>query len=107
MVCAALSQNLAPPFSSNLHNCLLDNEGILYIRQNGIVRNFSRSRFLWHWQPIARKQRARRLNVACLGFADIAKRRCLSEVGNHLVLSSPGAVLVVERLIKRVDFGFR
>jgi hypothetical protein len=45
--------------------------------------------------------------VARLGLTDIAERRHLAEVGNHLAISGPGAILVVERLVERANFHFR
>ena len=44
--------------------------------------------------------------MARLGRADIAERRHLAEVGNHLVVSCPGTKLVVKGLVKRTDFCF-
>lgn len=48
-----------------------------------------------------------RFNMTRLGGAYVAERLYLAEVGDDLIVGRPSAVLIVERLAERVDFGIR
>jgi hypothetical protein len=56
-------------------------------------------------QRVSGEQPLQRLDVPCLGLADVAEGPHLAEIFDHLVVGGPGAILVVERLLERSYLG--
>ncbi len=84
----------------SLHACLAGFFQAFETGDRGHAPGIGRNR-----QIVPMKQAVQRLDVPLLRIADVQKRTNGPEVLQHLGIDGPSVVLVVEGVMKRLDFG--